>query len=436
MDRRKLLITGAAALSIGSRRILGANDRVRMGIIGLGGRGNAHLSGYLAIPGAQIAALCDVNQAARERANARVVKAGQDKAAEISDMRKLFDLKDIDAVSMATPNHWHALGAIWAMAAGKDTYCEKPASHNPFESKQMIAAARKYGRMCQIGSQSRSTPHCIEAMAALKDGVIGKVYMAKGLCFKRRKSIGRKPDAPVPPGLDWDMFLGPAPMRPFNELRFAYNWHWFWDTGNGDLGNQGVHQMDIARWGMGVPNDHSGMKSVVSTGGKFAYDDDQETPNTQLATFDYGDREIVFEVRGVLTGGEGTLGTANRATSAVGNLFYGVDGWMELDGSGYRIYKGENNEVVKNVKAERGMDGTVRHMENFLAAVKSRDHKSLNAEIEIGAAAADLCHFANISYRARKRLNWDGAKHTFDDVAANKLLTRDYRKPYVVPAKL
>jgi len=436
MERRKLLITGAAALSIGARRILGANDRVRVGLIGLGGRGNAHLGSYLQIPGSQLAAICDVNQAARERANARITKAGQDKAVEFSDMRKLFDSKDIDAVSMATPNHWHALGAIWAMAAGKDTYCEKPASHNPFESKQMIAAARKYSRMCQIGSQSRSTPHCIEAMAALKDGIIGKVYMSKGLCFKRRKSIGKKPDAPVPPGLDWDMFLGPAPMRPFNELRFAYNWHWFWDTGNGDLGNQGVHQMDIARWGMGVANDHAGMKSVVSTGGKYAYDDDQETPNTQMATFDYGDREIVFEVRGVLTGGEGTLGAGPKATNAVGNLFYGVDGWMELDGSGYRVYKGENNEVVKNVKAERGQDGTVRHMENFLAAVKSRNYKSLNAEIEIGGAAADLCHFANISYRAGKRLKWDETKHTFDDVAANKMLTREYRKPYVVPVKL
>ena len=436
MERRKLLITGAAALSIGARRILGANDRVRVGLIGLGGRGNAHLGSYLQIPGSQLAAICDVNQAARERANARITKAGQDKAVEFSDMRKLFDSKDIDAVSMATPNHWHALGAIWAMAAGKDTYCEKPASHNPFESKQMIAAARKYSRMCQIGSQSRSTPHCIEAIAALKDGIIGKVYMSKGLCFKRRKSIGKKPDAPVPPGLDWDMFLGPAPMRPFNELRFAYNWHWFWDTGNGDLGNQGVHQMDIARWGMGVANDHAGMKSVVSTGGKYAYDDDQETPNTQLASFDYGGREIVFEVRGVLTGGEGTLGAGPKATNAVGNLFYGVDGWMELDGSGYRVYKGENNEVVKNVKAERGQDGTVRHMENFLAAVKSRNYKSLNAEIEIGGAAADLCHFANIAYRSGKRLKWDETKHIFDDVAANKMLTRDYRKPYVVPVKL
>ena len=433
MERRKLLITGAAALSIGSRRILGANDRVRVGLIGLGGRGNAHLGSYLQIPGAQMAAICDVNQAARERANARIVKAGQEKATEFADMRKLFDSKDIDAVSMATPNHWHALGAIWAMQAGKDTYCEKPASYNPFESKQMIAAARKYKRMCQIGSQSRSTPHVIEAMQALKDGIIGKVYMSKGLCFKRRKSIGRKPDGPVPPGLDWDMFLGPAPMRPFNELRFAYNWHWFWDTGNGDLGNQGVHQMDIARWGMGLANDHWGLKNVVSTGGKYAYDDMQETPNTQMCSFDYGDREVVFEVRGVLTGGEGTLGAGPRATNAIGNLFYGVDGWMELDGGGYRVYKGENNEVVKNVKGERGPDGTVRHMENFLAAVRSRDYKSLNAEIEIGAAAADFCHFANISYRVGKRLNWDSTKQQFDDATANKLLTRDYRKPYVVP---
>jgi predicted dehydrogenase len=435
MERRQLLITGAAALSIGSRKILGANDRVRMGVIGLGGRGNAHLGTYLSIPGAQVAALVDVNQAARERANARVVKAENPKATEYSDMRKLFDSKDVDAVSMATPNHWHALGAIWAMQAGKDVYCEKPASYNPFESRQMIAAARKHQRMCQIGSQSRSTPYIMEAMQLLKEGIIGKVYMAKGLCFKRRKSIGRKPDTDVPPGLDWDMFLGPAPMRKFNELRFAYNWHWFWDTGNGDLGNQGVHQMDIARWGMGLPNSHEGMKSAVSTGGKFAYDDMQETPNTQFCSFDYGDRQIQFEVRGVLTGGEASIGNPARATSAVGNLFYGVDGWMEIS-DGYKVFKGENNELVKEGKSSRGSaDGTKLHMENFLAAVRSRDHKSLTAEIEIGAAAADLCHFGNIAYRVGKRLNWDNTKHQFDDAAANKLISRDYRKPYVVPVK-
>lgn len=432
MERRKLLITGAAALSIGSRRILGANDRIRVGIVGLGGRGNNHLDAYLGIAGAQVAALCDVNQEARERANAKVTRANNPKAGEYSDMRKMFELKDVDAISTATPNHWHALTSIWAMQAGKDIYCEKPASHNPFESRQMVAAARKYGKMLQIGSQSRSTAHKIEAMQLLKDGIIGKLYMAKGLCFKRRKSIGTEPDGPVPAGVDWDLFLGPAPMRPFNPLRFKYNWHWFWDTGNGDIGNQGVHEMDIARWGMGLPNTHEGLKSVVSTGGKYAYEDMQETPNTQNAVFDYGDRQIVFEVRGVLTGGEGGLGTKNRATSAVGNLFYGKDGWMEVDGGSYRVYKGETNELVKEGRRTGNTNETAAHMENFLAAVRSRNHKSLTAEIEIGAAAADLCHFANIAYRTQERIVWDNAKWQFHSAAANKLMTRDYRKPYVV----
>lgn len=433
MERRKLLITGAAALSIGSRRILGANDRVRVGLIGLGGRGNAHLGSYLQIPGAQMAAICDVNQAARERANARIVKAGQDKAAEYPDMRKLFDSKDIDAVSMATPNHWHALGAIWAMQAGKDTYCEKPASYNPFESKQMIAAARKYKRMCQIGSQSRSTPHVIEAVQALKDGIIGNVYMAKGLCYKRRKSIGRKPDGPVPPGLDWDMFLGPAPMRPYNELRFAYNWHWFWDTGNGDIGNQGVHEMDIARWGLGkteLP------KSVYSHGGKFVYDDDQETPNTQTAIFDYGDARLEFEVRGLLTPEEGRL--PFRSGNTIGNIFFGSEGVMVVDLMGYQVYKGEGLEKVADVghKEKRAWD-TAPHMANFLEAVKSRKPNELHADIEMGAGAAALCHMANISYRLGRKLEFDAKTQRFTgDAEANRMLTRDYRKPYVVPERV
>ena len=203
-------------------------------------------------------------------------------------MRKLFEDKNVDAVSMPLPNHWHALATIWACQAGKDVYIEKPACHNVHEGRKMIEAARKYKRMVQVGSQSRSTPHKMEAIAKLQDGVIGKLYQSKGICYKRRVSIGHKPDTPTPPGLNWDLFLGPAPMRPFNELRFKYNWHWFWDTGNGDIGNQGVHEMDMARWALGV-----GMPaSVVSTGGKYVYDDDQETPNTQLARFDYGNAEI------------------------------------------------------------------------------------------------------------------------------------------------
>jgi predicted dehydrogenase len=376
----------------------------------------------------QVTGLCDVNQTARERAQARLLKSGSTKAKEHNDMRDLFADKDVDAVSIATPNHWHALAAIWACQAGKDVYVEKPASYNVHEGWRMIETARKTGRMVQVGSQSRSIPHQIKAMRLLQDGVIGKVYLAKGLCFKRRKSIGKTPVEPVPPGLDWDKFLGPAPMRPYTKNRFAYNWHWFWDTGNGDLGNQGVHQMDICRWGLGnvtMP------KSVVSTGGKYIYDDDQETPNTQLATFDYGGREIVFEVRGLVTGPE--AGLPVKPGNTVGNLFLGSDGWMWTDGGGFQIYKGESNERVMDEKAESEENSTVQHMKNFLAACRSRNYRELRAEIEIGAVSAALCHLANVSYRVGRRLTWDDGRRNFaGDSEANKLLTRDYRKPYVV----
>jgi hypothetical protein len=265
-------------------------------------------------------------------------------------------------------------------------------------------------------------------MQLLREGVIGKVYMAKGLCFKRRKSIGKTPVEPTPPGLDWSEFLGPAPMRPYTTNRFKYNWHWFWDTGNGDIGNQGIHQMDICRWGMegaGLP------KSAVSTGGKYVYDDDQETPNTQLATLDYGDREIVFEVRGILTGPE--AGNAVKGGNAIGNLFLGSEGWMWAAGGSFKVYKGESNELAMEESGKSAEDGTVSHMRNFLAACRSRNHKELNAEVEIGATSASLVHFANISYRVRRRVNWDDSKKVFTgDSEATKLLTRDYRKPYVV----
>jgi predicted dehydrogenase len=201
----------------------------------------------------------------------------------------------------------------------------------------------------------------MKVMQLLQDGVIGKVYLAKGLCFKRRLSIGHKENAPAPPGLNWDLFLGPAPMRPYNELRYKYNWHWFWDTGNGDIGNQGVHEMDIARWGLG---DVTWPKTVISTGGKYAYVDDQETPNTQFATFDYRDRQIQFEVRGLITGSEG--GIPKSGGGYIGNLFYGSEGWMEVDSTGFKVYKGEKEDVVMEEKAGRIWD-TAPHLENFLA---------------------------------------------------------------------
>jgi predicted dehydrogenase len=426
ITRRSFYLGAAAAIS--AARVFGANDRIRVGIVGLGGRGTDHVKLYLRASSAQIAGLCDVNRPALAAAQARLAQANAPKAAEYNDMREMFANKELDAISIAAPNHWHALATIWACEAGKDVYVEKPASHNVHESYRMIDVVRRSGRIVQVGMQSRSTPHKIKAIGLLKSGVIGDLYAAKALCFKRRKSIGHAPVEPVPPGLDWSLFLGPAQMKEYTKLRFAYNWHWFWDTGNGDIGNQGVHQMDVARWGMG----ELGLPAkAASTGGKYVYTDDQETPNTQLATLSYPGREIVFDVRGLLTGPEGGLPV--KPGNVVGNLFYGANGWMWLDDEGFQIYTGEANEKVQDERRPGGEDGTFLHIQNFLAACRTRDAKSLHAPIEVGATSASLCHFANIGYRVGRTLTWDDAARRFTgDAQADALLTRNYRKPFVV----
>ncbi len=429
MNRRSFL--GAAAAS-GAARVLGANDRVNVGIVGAGGRGRGHIEFYSMLPNCRVAAICDVNQAAQERAIAQVEKAQGHKPKVFGDMRQLFADRDIDAVSIATPNHWHALAAIWACQAGKDVYVEKPACHNIYEGRKMIEAARKYKRMVQVGSQGRSIAHKIRAVDLLRQGVIGKVYLSKGLCYKRRRSIGHTPDAPVPPGVNWDFFLGPAPMRPFSTNRFAYNWHWFWDTGNGDIGNQGVHEMDYAHWGLGK----SGMPAmVVSTGGKFVYNDDQETPNTQHAAFDYGDAQLVFEVRGLITGEETVPFDGNNT---IGNIFYGSEGYMAVDLKGFQVYKGEKHEKVMDEKhKEPRLWDTAPHMANLLDAVRTRKAEDLHAPAEVGVLAASLCHLANISYRLRRALKFDPNTWQFvGDAEANRMITRPYRAPYVVPEKV
>ena len=446
-----------AATALAATRVWGANDRVNVAIVGLGGRGSNHLSVYSKLPEARVVGLCDVNQAAREKAQATLLKNTGEKAKEFEDMRQAFADPNVEAVSIATPNHWHALAAIWAMKAGKDVYGEKPACYNIYEGGRMVQVARETKRMLQIGSQHRSTPFKMEAMDALHGGLIGKIYLAKGLCFKRRASIGHKPDSPIPPGVNWDMFLGPAPMRAFNELRFRYNWHWFWDTGNGDIGNQGVHEMGVARWAMGDPE---WPKTAFAQGGKYAYEDDQETPNTLLSSFDYGNgRELVFEVRGLLTGAEGSNvqrrggppaeGAAAPPVSApmatapkvgaplnvmVGNLIYGTEGWAAMSDQGFQAFKGESNELVMDKRPERTMggDATGLHMKNFLAAVRSRNYKDLHDEIGNAYLSAGLCHLANISYRTGRKLTLTAGPKFANDAEANKMLTRDYRKPYVV----
>jgi predicted dehydrogenase len=433
MERRTFIVAGGALAA----RAFGANDRINMAVIGVGGRGTAHLGMIAKQPNANIAAVCDVNQAQVERATARVEKLQNHKPKEYSDMRKLFDDKDIDAVTIATPNHWHALATIWAVEAGKDVYCEKPASYNIFESQRMTAHARQKNRIVQIGMQSRSTEHKKRAIQLLREGAIGKVYMARGICFKRRPSIGHTPDEPVPAGVNWDLFLGPAAMTPYSKNRHVYNWHWFWNTGNGDIGNQGIHEMDMARWGLGVglPN------SVVSTGGKYIYHDDQETPNTQIATFDYGDKEIVFEVRGLPTPTEADItfepptGRALSGGNSIGNEFYGDKGYMSVDHRGFKIFLGDKHEPGESMQAVVGRgDDSAGHMANFLTAVRSRKVEDLTADVAEGATSAILVHMANISYRLGRRLAFDPKTENFiNDNEANKMKTRNpYRAPYIV----
>lgn len=424
---RRTFVQASALSALASTRVWGANDRINVAVIGVGSRGQAHIKGYASQPDAHIYALCDVDQANLERSQAHVKQLTGETPKGFKDMRDVFADKEVHAVSMPLPNHWHALATIWACQAGKDVYVEKPASHDPHEGRQMVAAARKYGRMVQVGSQGRSAAHKIKAIQLLRDGVIGKVYLAKGLCYKRRKSIGHTPNEPVPPGVDWDKFLGPAPLIPFSKNRFLYNWHWFWDTGNGDIGNQGVHEMDIARWGLGVDVP----RSVVASGGKYVYDDDQQTPNTLLARFDYGDKELVFEVRGLQTGSEGELATGKDGNT-VGNLFYGDAGWMALDGDGYRIFKGDPAQLAQSEKATG--DSLDPHLANFLSAVRSRKYQDLNAEIDIGRRSADLCHFANISYRlGGQQLKFDGKGERFENEGANRLANPPHRAGYTIP---
>jgi predicted dehydrogenase len=444
-------VTAAAAT-----RVWGANDKINVAIVGLGGRGSSHLKIYSQMPDVRVVGLCDVDQAALERAQATLLKNTGEKAKENADMRETFADPAVEAVSIATPNHWHALAAIWAMKAGKDVYGEKPACYNIHEGQRMIQVAHETKRIMQVGSQHRSTPYKMRAIQAMQGGLIGDIYLATGLCFKRRASIGHAEDAPTPPGVNWDLFLGPAPMRPFNPLRFKYNWHWFWDTGNGDIGNQGVHEIGICRWALGDPE---WPKTANAQGGKYAYTDDQETPNTLLAGYNYGNREIVFEVRGLLTGGEGIpvprrpgppaagavappvesispTTTAPRAGAPlnimVGNLFYGSNGWAAMSDGGFQAFKGESDELIMDERPEKGSDTTALHMQNFLAACRSRNRAELHDGLDNAYLSASLCHLANISYRVGRKLTLESGPQFTNDAEANKLLTREYRKPYVV----
>lgn len=415
-------------------RVLGANDRLRAAVIGVRGRGRSHIRALAQNPGMQVAAVVDIDQAVAETAAGYAQQLQESKPQEYRDLRDMLANQDIDVVTVATTNHWHALATIWATQAGKDVYCEKPASHNIWEGRKMVEAARKHKRIVQVGQQSRSTPFKIEAIQKLREGVIGELYMAKGLCFKRRKSIGQAAVSAVPPGVDYDIWLGPAQPYEFKQNRFHYNWHWHWAFGNGDIGNQGVHEMDLARWGLGL--DHL-PEHAYSVGGHYVYDDDQETPNTQHASFDYGRHMLQFEVRGLITGGEGRLlEDSGNGPHTIGVLFFGSDGVLTVSNRGYQTYLGEKREPGPSMK-DAGEDGTQLHFENFRKAVLSRRVSDLNCDILEGHLSAALCHLANISYRTGDKLLFDPEQERFvGDFGADTLLKRNYRAPWVVPEKV
>ena len=427
---------GTVMSAVKPRNVLGANDRITMAVIGIRSRGTTHYKRWAEIPGVQVKTLCDPDENLfTDRVKDLEELQGKKPKTEI-DLRRIFDDRDIDAVSIATTDHWHALAAIWACQAGKHVYLEKPISHNIWEGRKIVEAARRYNRIVAAGMQNRSITGVIKAMQFLHEGRLGDVYMAKGLCFKPRDSIGKEQDAPVPEGVHYDLWLGPAPWRPFNPNRFHYKWHWHWDYGCSDMGNQGPHQMDIARWGM---QKHIHPKKIKCVGGYFAFDSDQESPNTQLATFEYDDGKIIqFEVRGLYTNAEDGI--------IIGNLFFGSEGWMHLNGNTWKTYYGRKNEPGPSFEGdiEEATDpsnlagtGGFGHFGNFIHALRNGNWMDLNADILEGHKSTVMCHLGNLSNRLGRELTFDSHSESFvGDKVANSYLTRNYRHPYVVPEKV
>jgi len=450
----------------------GANDDIRVGVVGFRGQGSGHIGQWHEMKGVRVVALCDVDS----DIVAREVKKFTDRNEKVetyTDVRRLLDNKDVDAISTATPNHWHALISVWACQAGKDVYVEKPVSHNVWEGRQIVRAARRYGRIVQTGTQNRSDPGLQEAFQWLRDGNLGKIVLARGLCYKRRDSIGKVsgPQKP-PPSVDYNLWTGPAPLVPLMRKNLHYDWHWVWPTGNGDIGNQGIHQMDICRWALGVDELSS---RIISVGGRFGYDDDGETPNTQFVFHDYGDKSIIFETRG-LPDETGVDNMPHYRGVRIGNVIHCEHGYF----AGAWAYDNDGNKIKQFM-----LDGGGSHYHNFIEAVRTRKPSDLNADILEGHLSSALCHTGNISHRVGREASQNEireaiksepeALETFErmkehlaangvDISrteatlgpwlkmdpkterftgpsalvrdANRQLTRDYREPFVVPEQV
>jgi predicted dehydrogenase len=430
MNRRYFLLGTAAAGAAPRPSLLASpNDTVRVACVGVRAQGQEHIAHYAAMPNVEIAAVCDIDESVLNARLDGIEKLGKKRPAGFTDFRKLLEDKSIDAVSIATPNHHHTLQTIWACQAGKDVYVEKPCSHDMFEARQIAAVMEKYGRIVQHGTNCRSGI-AREAVAKIHDGLIGDVYLARGLCFKWRDTIGRAPVSPVPAGVHYDLWLGPAPEHAFTKNRFHYNWHWFWDYGNGDFGNQGIHQLDVARWALGVTYP----AKVSAIGGHVMFDDDQETPNVLTASFEFdagGKKKLLnFEVRHWITNHEAGMGD-DSPPNTVGAILYGPKGYVVIWDEDHGRY-----ESFLGKEQSRGPSGSDmgNNWANFIAAVRSRKRSDLNAPIEEGALSTMLLHLANISYRVGRTLYFDPQTFTCKgDEEANAYFRRRYRPGFEVP---
>ena len=402
--RRSLAATAAVSAAPAILRAAAPNEKLGVAVIGVRGRGGGHLSGYLADPRTDVVAIVDVDEEVGRKSQASVAKRQGFKPKLITDMRDAFDDDAVDIISTATPNHWHALCGVWAMQAGKDAYLEKPISHEIAEGAALVAAAKKYGRMCQVGTQCRSSKAVIDAVQYIADGGIGEVNFARGLCYKRRKSIGPLGDYPIPEEVDFNLWSGPATYTDpkLTRSRFHYDWHWQRHYGNGDSGNQGPHQTDIARWGLGLERHPN---RVIAYGGRLGYQAERKDPNyvdagdtanTEVAVYDYGDKCIVFETRGlsVDNSADEELNKIFQSTKGnkIGVVFYGSDGYLVQRSYDHCIAYDKDLKVTKEFK------GDGNHFANFIDACISRKPEQLNADAQCGHLSASMAHLANISY--------------------------------------
>jgi len=416
VNRRNFLSASAAALGSSALASAQSPDKVRIAIVGMGGRGTQLMKAFSKVPGLEIGAVVDPDGNRAEEAAGWIKQNNGNSPRTTADMREAFDMPDIDGVVVATTNHWHTLTAIWAMQAGKHVYCEKPVSHDLFEGHQLVAAARKYDRIVQGGTQRRSDGKFRRAVELLHDGKIGDIYLAKWFFPGRRDSIGFKPEEPPPNWLNWDLWLGPAPEQPYHGNLVHYNWHWFWDFGNGELGNNGIHLVDISRWGMQkeLPT------RVTSWGGRYGYDDQGQTPNTQDVRWEYPDgTAIVGEIRGLYT------------SEPMRWDFFGSKGHMQIAANGdFQITLGRNKEPEAPVDPLPNAD----HYANWVEAVRAHDRSLLNAEIRETRLSTALCHLGNTAYRVGGELEFDPSTEKFpNSPIANDISKRSGRAPYIIP---